>query len=97
MAERRKFCREFKLEAVQSIVDGGKSLAQVSRELAIRRNVLQRWVAQYKAGGALAFPGSGQQQPEAAELAQLKRELRQVRMERDILKKAIAIFSSEPK
>ncbi len=56
MAERRKFCREFKLEVAQSIVDGGKSLAQVTRELEIRRNVLQRWVAQYKASGTQAFP-----------------------------------------
>ncbi len=97
MAERRKYTREFKLEVVKSIVEGGKSLKQVSLELAIRQNLLQRWVAEYRNDPSNAFPGSGQLMPDDAEVAKLKRELREARMERDILKKAIAIFSKEPK
>ena len=97
MGERRKFTREFKLEVVKSIVDGGKSLKQVSLELAIRQNLLQRWVAEYRDDPGNAFPGSGQLKPDDAEMARLKRELRETRMERDILKKAIAIFRKTPK
>jgi transposase len=97
LAERRKFSREFKVEALRAIIEGAKSLAQVSRELDIRRSVLQRWRDEYLADPEQAFPGAGQLKPDDAELARLKRELRRVTMERDILKKAIAIFSKEPK
>jgi transposase len=97
VAERRKFTREFKLEVVRSILEGGKSIAQTSRELEIRRNQLQRWVAEYKADGQAPFPGSGHQKPAEEELARLRRELKRVQQERDILKKAIAIFSEEPR
>ena len=97
MSERRKFTREFKIEAVKPIIEGEKSLSQVSRELDIRRNMLQRWRDEYLADPEQAFPGAGQLKPDEAQIAQLKRELRRTQMERDILKKAIAIFSKEPK
>jgi transposase len=97
MSERRKFTREFKVEAIKPVVEGTKSLNQVSQELDIRRNVLQRWRDEYLADPEQAFPGSGQLKPEDAEIAKLKRELKRTQMERDILKKAIAIFSKEPK
>jgi len=97
MAQRRKFTREFKIEAIRPVVSGEKSLIQVSRELGIRRNVLTRWRDEYLADPEQAFPGSGVLKPDDAEVARLKRELRQAQMERDILKKAIAIFSKEPR
>lgn len=97
MAERRKYTREFKLEVVKTIVEEGKSLSAVSRELDIRPNLLQRWVAEYKASPDNAFPGSGQLKPDDVEVAKLRRDLKQAQQERDILKKAIAIFSKEPK
>lgn len=97
MPERRKFTKEFKFEVVKSILAGEMSVSRASKELGIRRSQLQRWVASYKADSEDAFPGSGQQKPDEAEIAKLKRELKQTRMERDILKKAIAIFSTEPK
>lgn len=97
MSERRKFTREFKVEAIKPVIEGSKSLRQVSQELDIRLNVLQRWRDEYLADPEQAFPGSGQLKPEDAEIARLKRELKQTQMERNILKKAIAIFSKEPK
>ena len=97
MAERRKFTKEFKLELVKSILDGDMSISQAAQELDIRRSQLQRWVAAYKADKQEAFPGAGHQKPLEEENARLKRELAQAKMERDILKKAIAIFSDEPK
>ena len=97
MGERRKFTREFKVEAIRPVIEDEKSLSQVSRELSIRRSLLARWRDEYQDDPGQAFPGSGQLKPDDAELAKLKRELRDTQMERDILKKAIAIFSKEPK
>jgi len=97
MSERRQFTREFKLEVVRQIVEGEKSLRQLSEELGIRRNLLQGWQQQYLADPQQAFPGNGQQKDADAELAELKRQLRRVTAERDVLKKAIAIFSQGQK
>lgn len=97
MTKRRKFSREYKIETVKLFLDGSKSLSQVSRELGIRRGVLQRWRDEYQSDPVQAFPGSGHLSPDGAELAKVKREYRRVKMENEILKKAIAIFSKEPK
>ena len=56
-------------------------------------NVLRKWVRQYREDPAQAFPGAGQMKPEQAEIAQLKKEIRKLKAERDILKKAVGIFS----
>ena len=97
MSQRRKFTREFKVEAVRPIIEGQKSIIQVSLELDIKRSVLQRWREEYQDDPGQAFPGSGQLKPGDAENARLKRELKTAQLERDILKKAIASFSQGPK
>ena len=93
MAGRRKFSREFKVEAVRMIRDGGLSLAEVARDLEIRPDMLRRWKRQTEEAGPGAFPGSGRLAPDDEEARRLRRELQRVREERDILKKALAIFS----
>ena len=60
MSQRRKFTREFKVEAVRPIIEGQKSIIQVSLELDIKRSVLQRWREEYQDDPGQAFPGSGQ-------------------------------------
>jgi len=97
MSERRKFTREFKLEAVRQLVEGEKSMRQLAQDLGIRRSLLQGWQRQYLADPGNAFPGNGQQSGDDAELAELRRQVRRLTAERDILKKAIAIFSQERK
>ena len=92
---RRSFSKEFKLEAVRLIMDGGQSIAQVSRDLDIRDTVLGRWKQEYEKDRQNAFPGQGQLKPEDEELRQLRRENARLRMERDILKKAAVIFSKD--
>jgi len=94
---RRKFDREFKIETVRLITERGMSLAQVSRDLDIHENVLRKWRNQYAEDVHHAFPGKGRLKPEEEELRRLKRELADVKEERDILKKALAIFSKHPK
>ena len=93
--ERRKFTREFKLEAVKLIKDRGVSYAQAARDLDVHQTVLRNWVKAFADDPVQAFPGHGQMKPEAAEIARLKRELTKLRAERDILKKAAAYFAKE--
>ena len=93
--ERRRYTREFKLEAVKLVRERGVSNAQAARDLGIHGNVLREWVRAFSADPAQAFPGHGQMKPEQLEIAQLKREVTKLRAERDILKKAAAYFAKE--
>ena len=95
MSARRRFSREYKLEAVQLVTQRGVSVAQAARDLGLHINSLRKWVRDHLADPQHAFPGEGQQKPEAAELTRLRRENAKLRMERDILKKAAAYFATE--
>jgi transposase len=93
---RRKYDREFKIEAVRLVQRGDKTQAQVARDLGVSVNQLAHWKMQLAADPKDAFPGKGYLKPADEELRKLKRQLRDVTEERDILKKAIAIFSQNP-
>ena len=92
---RRKYTREFKLEAVKLVVEQGRTVSDVAKSLGIDRSLLQRWKLQLLEQGVLAFPGNGKVNPHEQELRELRRELAKVRQERDILKKATAYFARE--
>ncbi len=94
--KRRQFTKEFKVEAVRLVVEEGRSISEVARELGIGENLLSRWKKKSEEGKIEPFPGKGRLSPEDDELRQLRRENKRLRMERDILKKAVAIFSEEP-
>lgn len=91
--EQRTFTKEFKLETVQLVRRSGKSQAQIARDLGIADSTLHHWCKEFAEQGSQAFPGSGHQAQQEEELRRLKRELEVTRQERDILKKALAIFS----
>ena len=93
--ERRKHTPEFKREALSLVLDQHLSVAEVARRLGISQSLLHKWKNQYVAQGEQAFPGKGQQTAQEAELSRLRREVEQLRMERDILKKATAFFAKE--
>ena len=95
MAGRKRYSREFKVEAVRLVRERGVSMAQAARDLGVHVNVLRSWVREHRADPAEAFPGHGQQGPEKAEITQLRREVARLKMERDILKKAAAYFAKE--
>ena len=86
--ERRKFAREFKLEAVRLIKERGVSYAQASQDLGVHTSQLRDWVKKFADDPQHAFPGQGQMKPEQLEIARLKREVTKLKAERDILKKA---------
>ena len=93
--ERRKFTREFKLEAVRLIKGRGVSYVQASQDLGVHVSQLRDWVRKFCDDPEHAFPGHGQMKPEEAEIARLRREVVRLRAERDILKKAAAYFAKE--
>ena len=92
---KRTFSREFKVEAVRLVKERGVSYSQAARELGIHVNVLRGWVGQHEADPEGSFGGTSPKKTEALELAQLRKELARVKMERDILKKAVAYFAKE--
>jgi transposase len=92
---RRRFNREFKVEAVRLVKDRGVSVAQAARDLDVHENVLRKWVKEFGADPAHAFPGHGQMKPEQQEIERLRREVAKLKAERDILKKAAAYFAKE--
>ena len=85
--------KEFKLEAIRLALSQGRSVSETARHLGIRPNMLNRWVREYQANGGHSFPGQGKLKEPDEELRRLRRELADAKMERDILKKALAIFS----
>jgi transposase len=96
MAKQQKtYTREFKREAVQLVKSSGKPMSQIARELGISDSALYQWCKHLAEQGERAFPGSGHQTEQEEEIRRLKRELDVTRQERDIVKKAVSIFSRE--
>jgi transposase len=96
MGKRRTFSREFKLEAIRMLNAGGKKISDLSRELGVPRNALYKWRDELAQDGQEgAFPGTGRQSSQAAELSALKKEIDRLREENEILKKAARYFAKE--
>ena len=91
-----KYTKEFRVEAVKLVVEGGLSIPEVGRRLSVAPSTIGNWVRAFKEG-KLADVGKGQRPLTEVEmeLAHLRRELAEVKMERDILKKAAAYFAKE--
>jgi transposase len=94
---RRRYDVEFKREAIRLVVEGGRTAVAVARDLGIEPKILQRWKREFMDDPDNSFPGKGHLKPADEELWRLKKELMDVIEERDILKKALAIFSKRPK
>jgi transposase len=93
--QRRKFSREFKLEAVRLVKDRGVAVAQAARDLDLHENVLRKWVRETSADPQHTFTGHGQMKPERQEIERLRKEVAKLKAERDILKKAAAYFARD--
>jgi len=94
---RKQYSREFKQEAVRLLETSGKSASELERDLDIGRGNLWRWKREFAKNGDDAFPGHGRLTPEQERLRKLERENELLRQEREILKKALAIFSRPSK
>jgi transposase len=93
---RKKYSKEFKLEAVKLVKEQGMTYRKVAEDLGVAAVMLTRWARELSESGEYAFPGKGKLDARDEALRQLQEELRKTRMERDILKKAMAYFAKNP-
>ena len=91
MSNRRTYDRQFKIDAVKLLKESGKTASEVAGNLGIKCDLLSRWKKEFANETKKVFTGKGN--PRDEEIARLKKENADLRMERDILKKAMAIFS----
>ena len=95
---KKKFTTEFKLEAIRLSNESGKPITQVARDLNLSPVLLHRWRVEFHKDGTRAFPGKGKKtnvSPEKLDLERLRLENKQLREERDVLKKSLVFFAKE--
>ena len=92
----KRYDQEFKIEAVRLALEPGNTQSGIEKDLGLSQGLISRWKRELQRDGEHAFPGKGHLKPEEDELRRLKRENERLRQERDILKKAVAIFSEDP-
>ena len=92
--KRRKFTKEFKAETVRLVLEGGKTVGQVARDLDLTQSAVRNWVSQAEIDAGRGKPGA-LTTAEREELTRLRRENKQLQLEREILKKATAFFAKE--
>lgn len=92
---RKRYTREFKVEAVRLSESGDRTVSDVAFDLGLHPNTLYRWRSELGVGGEEAFPGQGRMKAGDDEVRRLQREIIRLRQERDILKKAITFFAKE--
>ena len=97
MSRRKRYSKQFKIDAVKLLTEQGHKLTETANNLGIHPTMLNRWRNQLEAEQEHAFPGKGHMTPEKEELYRLRKEVEQLRMEREILKKATAFFAKESK
>jgi len=95
MQKRKKYTKEFKEDAVRLVTEQGYKQTEAGRNLGIERGMLGRWVKEFQEDESESFRGNGRLRAEAEELRRLREENRRLKIERDILKKATAIFARE--
>ena len=95
MKIRKKYTKEFKLDAVRLVTNHGYKCSEAARNLGINANMLNRWVQEYRNSDEEAFRGNGKLTAEQEELRRLRDENRRLKLEREILKKAAAFFAKE--
>jgi transposase len=98
--KRRTFTRQYKLDAVNLVLNGEKNVQQIAEGLGVDPRVLYRWIREQEretAKGEEAFPGKGRMRPQEEELRRLRRELERAKEDTEILKKALEFFSKNGK
>jgi transposase len=91
--EKKVYTKEFKVGAARMVVEEQKKASHVARDLGVSTSALSKWIRDYKKNGSGAFPGKGMLVPVDQERRDLEKRLRRAEMERDLLKKTIAIFA----
>jgi transposase len=95
MKTRKKYSKEFKLDAISLVVEQSYSVAEAAKSLGINPGNLGRWIKEQGSEGKQAFRGNGNLTPEQQEIRQLREENKRLKMEKEILKKATVFFAKE--
>jgi len=97
METRKRYSKEFKLDAVSLVTEQGYTRTEAARSLDINANMLGRWVKEHQADDGQAFRGNGKLTGELEEIRKLKAQVKRLQMEKEILKKATVFFAAETK
>ncbi len=95
MTKRKQYTKEFKLDAVNLVLEQGYSRAEASRRLGINTSMLARWEKELTENNDQAFRGNGNLSTEQEEIKHLRAAVKRLEMEKDILKKATVFFAKE--
>ena len=97
MVTRKKYSKEFKLDAISLVIEQNYTRTEAAKSLGINPNMLGRWVKESASDDGHAFRGNGKLTPEQEEIRTLKAQVKRLQMEKDILKKATVFFAAETK
>ncbi|MCU7881267.1 MAG: transposase [Candidatus Thiodiazotropha sp. (ex Lucinoma aequizonata)] len=97
MATRRKYSKEFKLDAISLMEEQGYATTEAASSLGIRPELIRRWIRERQADDGQAFRGNGKRTQEQEESKRLKTKMKRLEMEKEILKKATVFFAAEMK
>lgn len=97
MSIRRRYTKEFKLDAISLVTEQGYSCPEAAKSLSLNSSILSRWIRELADKDNLAFRGNGKLTAEQTEIRQLREEVRRLKMEKEILKKATVFFAKEAK
>ena len=95
--KQKQYSKQFKIDSIKLVTEQGYKVAEAARNLGIHHTSLRNWKKQLETDGNGSFPGKGHMPSDKEELYQLRKEVKKLRMEREILKKAAAFFANEPK
>ncbi len=97
MTTRKRYSKEFKLDAINLVLEQNYTQSAAAKSLGLNPNVIGRWIKEHEQDDGHAFRGNGKLTPEQEEIRRLKHQVKQLEMEKDILKKATVFFAKEMK
>ena len=97
MTARKKYSKEFKLDAVSLVLEQQYTRSEAARSLGINPNMLGRWIQQFESEEGQSFRGNGKLSPEQEQIRELKNQVKRLELEKEILKKATVFFAAETK
>lgn len=97
MINRKKYPKEFKLDAVSLVLEQGYTRSEAAKSLGINPNMLGRWIKESESDDGQSFRGNGKLSPEQEQICDLKKQVKRLELEKEILKKATVFFAAETK
>ena len=97
MTERKRYTKEFKLDAVSLVLEQEYSRSEAARSLGINANMLGRWIKEFESEDGQSFRGNGKLTPDQERIRELTKQVKRLELEKEILKKATVFFAAETK